>query len=75
MADRYMQTVLTPAVLAAEEHYYGKTYATPNASDTDPLRDQETEMIQSRDSIYMATVTENGWPYLQHRGGPGQNRP
>ena len=36
------------------------------------LTDEETEFIQSRDSFYMATVTENGWPYLQHRGGaPG----
>jgi len=29
-------------------------------------------MIQSRDSFYMATISENGWPYIQHRGGrPG----
>ena len=25
--------------------------------------------LPSRDSFYMATITENGWPYLQHRGG------
>jgi uncharacterized protein len=29
-------------------------------------------MIQSRDSFYMATVSETGWPYVQHRGSrPG----
>jgi uncharacterized protein len=22
------------------------------------------------DSFYMATVSETGWPYIQHRGGP-----
>jgi predicted pyridoxine 5'-phosphate oxidase superfamily flavin-nucleotide-binding protein len=28
--------------------------------------------IQSRDSFYIATVSETGWPYVQHRGGkPG----
>ena len=27
-------------------------------------------MIESRDSFYMATLTESGWPYVQHRGGP-----
>jgi predicted pyridoxine 5'-phosphate oxidase superfamily flavin-nucleotide-binding protein len=28
--------------------------------------------IQSRDSFYMATVSEEGWPYVQPRGGkPG----
>jgi len=28
------------------------------------------EFIAARDSFYMATVGENGWPYVQHRGGP-----
>jgi nuclear transport factor 2 (NTF2) superfamily protein len=26
--------------------------------------------IADRDSFYMATVSETGWPYVQHRGGP-----
>ena len=26
--------------------------------------------LQTRDSFYMATVSETGWPYVQHRGGP-----
>lgn len=30
----------------------------------------ETEFIEARDSFYQATVSENGWPYVQHRGGP-----
>ncbi len=30
----------------------------------------ETEFIAARDSFYMASVSESGWPYLQHRGGP-----
>ena len=30
----------------------------------------ETEFIGERDSFYMATVGEGGWPYVQHRGGP-----
>ena len=30
----------------------------------------ETEFIQARDSFYMASVSESGWPYIQHRGGP-----
>ena len=70
MTDRYMQTVLTPSVLDAEREYYGKSYPTFDAQEPDSLRDQEIEMIQSRDSFYMATITEDDWPYLQHRGGP-----
>lgn len=30
----------------------------------------ETAFISQRDSFYMATVNEDGWPYVQHRGGP-----
>jgi predicted pyridoxine 5'-phosphate oxidase superfamily flavin-nucleotide-binding protein len=30
----------------------------------------EREFIGQRDSFYMATVTADGWPYMQHRGGP-----
>lgn len=71
MADKFMQTVLTPAVLEAERHYYGRTYPSfADAPESDALRDEEIEFIESRDSFYLATVTENDWPYLQHRGGP-----
>ena len=30
----------------------------------------ETAFIAARDSFYMATRSETGWPYVQHRGGP-----
>ncbi len=30
----------------------------------------EIAFIEARDSFYMATVSETGWPYVQHRGGP-----
>ncbi len=30
----------------------------------------EMEFIAARDSFYMATVSPDGWPYIQHRGGP-----
>jgi hypothetical protein len=30
----------------------------------------EIAFITERDSFYMATVSESGWPYVQHRGGP-----
>jgi len=26
--------------------------------------------LAERDSFYMGSVGENGWPYVQHRGGP-----
>ena len=36
----------------------------------DRFRESETAFIAARDSFYMATVSETGWPYVQHRGGP-----
>lgn len=32
--------------------------------------EREAAFIAMRDSFYMATVSEDGWPYIQHRGGP-----
>ncbi|MEM7328231.1 MAG: pyridoxamine 5'-phosphate oxidase family protein [Pseudomonadota bacterium] len=36
----------------------------------DGFGDREAAFISLRDSFYMATVSEDGWPYIQHRGGP-----
>jgi len=36
----------------------------------DGFSDREAAFIAMRDSFYMATVSEEGWPYIQHRGGP-----
>ena len=36
----------------------------------DRFTDNEAAFIADRDSFYMATVSETGWPYMQHRGGP-----
>jgi ferredoxin-NADP reductase/predicted pyridoxine 5'-phosphate oxidase superfamily flavin-nucleotide-binding protein len=34
------------------------------------LSQREADFILARDSFYMASVGETGWPYVQHRGGP-----
>ena len=72
MAGKFLELAFTPAVRAAQEHYFGRAQPIPPQPERDPLTDDETQFIQSRDSFYMATVTETGWPYMQHRGGqPG----
>jgi len=30
----------------------------------------EATLLAQRDSFYIASVSETGWPYVQHRGGP-----
>jgi predicted pyridoxine 5'-phosphate oxidase superfamily flavin-nucleotide-binding protein len=37
---------------------------------SDRFGENEAAFIAARDSFYMATVSESGWPYVQHRGGP-----
>ncbi|MFT6046451.1 MAG: putative pyridoxine 5'-phosphate oxidase superfamily flavin-nucleotide-binding protein [Arenicella sp.] len=34
------------------------------------LSDNETSFLAKRDSFYMSSISETGWPYVQHRGGP-----
>ena len=65
-----MQMVLTPAVQQAQDKYFGKHQVATNAPEMDSLTSDEADFIASRDSFYMATITETGWPYVQHRGGP-----
>jgi len=36
----------------------------------DGLTESEVDFISVRDSFYMASIGENGFPYIQHRGGP-----
>ena len=70
MADKYMQLVLTPAVQQAQDKYNGKHYVVESAPENDALTPREVSFIALRDSFYLATVSETGWPYVQHRGGP-----
>ena len=36
----------------------------------DALTEDEKDYLVERDSFYLATVSETGWPYVQFRGGP-----
>ena len=36
----------------------------------DKLTEREITFIESRDHFFQASVSETGWPYVQHRGGP-----
>jgi len=72
MATKFQKLTLTETVRRAQEHYYGKSRNHEGTPENDPLTEDEIRFIQARDSFYMATVSETGWPYIQHRGGqPG----
>jgi predicted pyridoxine 5'-phosphate oxidase superfamily flavin-nucleotide-binding protein len=72
MASSYLDIATTPAVRLAQEvngsaQLYDKI-ATKRRSGH--LSTAEAEFIAERNSFYMASVSETGWPDVQHRGGP-----
>jgi uncharacterized protein len=70
MAEKYLQVVVTPAVQRAQDKYFGRHQVIEDAPEVDALTPDEAVFIEARDSFYMASISETGWPYLQHRGGP-----
>ena len=70
MAKKFRELTFTPSVRAAQAHHFGFDTPESGTSAPDPLTPDEQAFIASRDSFYLATVSETGWPYVQHRGGP-----
>lgn len=70
MPSRFLDLVVTPAVAREQQRVYGLSHAPGAAASPEPLGADEAEFIAARDSFYLSSVTETGWPYVQHRGGP-----
>ncbi|WP_350276396.1 pyridoxamine 5'-phosphate oxidase family protein [Kribbella sp. HUAS MG21] len=73
MGARFAQLAFTEAVRAQQRlHGSDRAYrgtAVETASG-DLLGPGEADFIADRESFYIASVSETGWPYIQHRGGP-----
>ncbi len=73
MTHRFADLTFTDSVKAIQDQYGSRTHndrLQANAGPNDQLGPNEAEFIAQRDSFYLATVSETGWPYVQHRGGP-----
>lgn len=72
MPKNFTEYTFTDTVKKLQERYGSRSNYTDmeNSGDRYILTSQETEMIESRDGFYMATVNQDGWPYMQYRGGP-----
>ncbi|MBS0659910.1 MAG: pyridoxamine 5'-phosphate oxidase family protein [Verrucomicrobia bacterium] len=70
MALKFLATMTTPEVQSAQLAAYGRARTIGDAPERDLLGPDELGFIASRDSFYLATVNADGWPYVQHRGGP-----
>jgi predicted pyridoxine 5'-phosphate oxidase superfamily flavin-nucleotide-binding protein len=72
MANKFRELAFTDSVRKTQAHYFGRAQPVQASNGPDALTDEEIEFIRARDSFYIATVSETGWPYVQHRGGkPG----
>lgn len=70
MPDKFLELAVTDSVRKMQQHYYGGTMRAGLSPANDKLTEEEISFIESRDSFYLSSVSENGWPYVQHRGGP-----
>jgi len=72
MARKFAEISFTPAVKAAQTRYGSRANNERFEvieDEGDVLGPREIEFIEARDGFYQATVTEDGWPYVQFRGG------
>ncbi len=72
MAKNYAEIAFTPAVkLEQEKHGSRRQYERMEQLERGTgLSFAEADFIGSRDSFYIASNGENGYPYVQFRGGP-----
>ncbi len=72
MAYGFMDIAITPGVRAVQAKMGSEAAWTDfkGHREFDRFTPDEAAFIAGRDSFYMATVSETGWPYIQHRGGP-----
>lgn len=72
MSYGFLDIAVTPSVRAAQQaNGVGALWDNPGIDrPSDRLTSVEVAFIAERDSFYMASVSETGWPYVQHRGGP-----
>lgn len=72
MGNAFLKIATTPSVLAAQAAN-GSAGLYDNVGGqrpSDRFGAAEAAFIADRDSFYMASISESGWPYVQHRGGP-----
>ncbi|MEO0772002.1 MAG: pyridoxamine 5'-phosphate oxidase family protein [Pseudomonadota bacterium] len=74
MVQAFYETLFTDAVRQMQkDEGTARMYARHLADDAprkDRLGPDEDHFLRLRDGFYQATVSENGWPYVQFRGGP-----
>jgi len=70
MDRNFTKYAFTDSVKAVQqENGSRRSYTRMESGDRFKLTERETSFISSLDGFYVSTVGENGWPYVQYRGG------
>lgn len=72
MARNFASIAFTDTIKAMQEKYGSRlSYARMEKEVyQDGLTENEIQFIEQRDSFYIASIGEQAYPYIQHRGGP-----
>ena len=72
VGHRYFDLAFTPAVQAEQARLGSRNAYAAATGDvgSDALTGRERTFIAACDTFFLASVSETGWPYVQHRGGP-----
>lgn len=75
MLHAFAAITFTPSVKTLQEAAgsragYERAFGGTGAASNLELTESEAQFLAQQRTFYMATVSETGWPYVQHRGGP-----
>lgn len=74
MTRAFSKIAFTPAVRAAQQRHGSRELYAPLDDAGTPPRDsitaRDADLIARIDTFFLSSVGANGWPYVQHRGGP-----
>jgi uncharacterized protein len=72
MGNKYLEIAVTDSVKEVQERLGSRAgYARREGGPTVhyQLGQEEIAFIEARDTFFLGSVSETGWPYVQHRGG------
>ena len=73
MAHQFSSLTFTDDIKAVQREQGSRSAnekLTERGPANDTLSEFEKDFVSRRDGFYISTVTSNGWPYIQFRGGP-----
>ena len=73
MGNKYLEIAATDGVKQVQERLGSRSgYARREGGPANHHRlgPEEISFIEAQNTFFLASVSETGWPYIQHRGGP-----